>query len=330
MLEQTGLEAIAGRRTQKLSGGETQRVRFAAGDRQQPRPARARRADGRDGRRVASRFLDSMREFAARGKTVVFATHYLEEAEQNADRVVLMAHGRVVADGPPTEIKARVGSRTIRATLARRRSATSWPRCPASRAPTAAARRSCSVCADSDAGDPRTARPLPRGTRHRDRGRRARGGVPRADRRSRRRGPRSGGRAVNNLVYIRYELLRAFRNRRFFFFSLGFPLAPLLPDRRAAAPRHELRRSGHLGCRSIHGRLTAFGTMSCDDLDRRADRRRAPARLDRQLRITPLTTRAYFRAKVLTAYMMAGLTIVLLALAGTSLGVSLPAGDWSR
>ena len=58
-----------------------------------------------------------MREFAARGKTVLFATHYLEEADANADRVVLMAHGRIVADGPPTEIKARVGRRTIRATL---------------------------------------------------------------------------------------------------------------------------------------------------------------------------------------------------------------------
>ena len=58
-----------------------------------------------------------MRTFAAHGKTVVFATHYLEEADQNADRVVLMAHGRIVADGPTTEIKARVGRRTLRATL---------------------------------------------------------------------------------------------------------------------------------------------------------------------------------------------------------------------
>ena len=48
---------------------------------------------------------------------MLFATHYLEEADAYADRVVLMAHGRVVADGPPTEIKAIVGSRTIRATL---------------------------------------------------------------------------------------------------------------------------------------------------------------------------------------------------------------------
>ncbi|MBV8431612.1 MAG: ABC transporter ATP-binding protein, partial [Solirubrobacterales bacterium] len=53
----------------------------------------------------------------ARGRTVLFATHYLEEADANADRAVLMAQGRVVADGPTTEIKARVGTRTIRATL---------------------------------------------------------------------------------------------------------------------------------------------------------------------------------------------------------------------
>jgi ABC-2 type transport system ATP-binding protein len=58
-----------------------------------------------------------MRSFAAREKTVVFATHYLEEADAFADRVVLMAAGAIVADGPPTEIKAMVGSRRIRATL---------------------------------------------------------------------------------------------------------------------------------------------------------------------------------------------------------------------
>ena len=59
-----------------------------------------------------------MRGFAARGKAVVFATHYLEEADAYADRVVLMSRGRVVAEGPPTEIKARVGRHIVRATLA--------------------------------------------------------------------------------------------------------------------------------------------------------------------------------------------------------------------
>jgi ABC-2 type transport system ATP-binding protein len=59
----------------------------------------------------------AMRGVAARGKTIVFATHYLEEADAYADRIILMARGQIVADGPATEIKARVGGRTIRATL---------------------------------------------------------------------------------------------------------------------------------------------------------------------------------------------------------------------
>jgi ABC-2 type transport system ATP-binding protein len=117
VLERTGLGPIAGRRTQKLSGGETQRVRFALALVANPdllvldEPTVAMDVEARH------EFWDAMRAFAARGKTVLFATHYLEEADQNADRVVLMAQGRVVADGPPTEIKGRVGMRTIRATL---------------------------------------------------------------------------------------------------------------------------------------------------------------------------------------------------------------------
>jgi ABC-2 type transport system ATP-binding protein len=58
-----------------------------------------------------------MRQLTAAGRTVLFATHYLEEADQYADRVVLMAAGRVVADGPATAIKAVVGGRSIRVTL---------------------------------------------------------------------------------------------------------------------------------------------------------------------------------------------------------------------
>ena len=58
-----------------------------------------------------------MREIAGQGKTVVFATHYLEEADAYADRIVLIARGQLVADGSATEIKARAASRTIRGTL---------------------------------------------------------------------------------------------------------------------------------------------------------------------------------------------------------------------
>jgi ABC-2 type transport system ATP-binding protein len=118
VLELTGTTAIADRRTEKLSGGQTQRVRFALALVCNPEllvldePTVALDVEARHA------FWMTMREIASHGKTVLFATHYLEEADAYADRVVVMAAGRVVADGPPTEIKAMVGSRTIRATLA--------------------------------------------------------------------------------------------------------------------------------------------------------------------------------------------------------------------
>jgi ABC-2 type transport system ATP-binding protein len=116
-LDLTGLGAVSSQRTQKLSGGQTQRVRFAVAIVCNPdllildEPTVAMDVEAR------REFWSIMREFASRGKTVLFATHYLEEADANADRAILMAHGRIVADGPTTEIKGRVGRRTLRATL---------------------------------------------------------------------------------------------------------------------------------------------------------------------------------------------------------------------
>jgi ABC-2 type transport system ATP-binding protein len=113
----TGLADIADRRTEKLSGGQTQRVRFAIAIVADPdllvldEPTVALDVEGRHA------FWAAMRNFARGGKTVIFATHYLEEADAFADRIVLMAQGRIVADGSSTEIKARVGMTTIRATL---------------------------------------------------------------------------------------------------------------------------------------------------------------------------------------------------------------------
>jgi ABC-2 type transport system ATP-binding protein len=112
-----GISEIAEQRTNKLSGGETQRVRLAVAlvsDAELlvlDEPTVALDVEGRQA------FWTTMRAYAARGKTVVFATHYLEEADAYADRAVLMAHGAIVADGPTTEIRAMVGTRTIRATL---------------------------------------------------------------------------------------------------------------------------------------------------------------------------------------------------------------------
>ncbi|HEY2216832.1 MAG TPA: ABC transporter ATP-binding protein [Solirubrobacteraceae bacterium] len=117
VLALTGTTELADQRTQKLSGGQTQRVRAAVALVSNPEllvldePTVAMDVEGRHA------FWRVMREFAARGKTILFATHYLEEADAYADRAVLMARGRVVADGPTNEIKAMVGSRTIRGTL---------------------------------------------------------------------------------------------------------------------------------------------------------------------------------------------------------------------
>jgi ABC-2 type transport system ATP-binding protein len=116
-LELAGVSEIATQRTNKLSGGQTQRVRLAVALVSDPQllvldePTVALDVEGRHA------FWSTMRASAARGTTIVFATHYLEEADAYADRAVLIAHGEIVADGPTTEIKAMVGTRTIRATL---------------------------------------------------------------------------------------------------------------------------------------------------------------------------------------------------------------------
>jgi ABC-2 type transport system permease protein len=130
------------------------------------------------------------------------------------------------------------------------------------------------------------------------------------------------------LTYTRYELLRTFRNRRFFLLSLGFPLILYFV---IAAPNrnvHNLSGSGiSLPLYFMVG-LASFGTMSAMlSSGARIASERAVG-WNRQLRITPLAPRTYFRTKVLTAYAMALLSIALLYLAGISLGVSLSAGDW--
>ena len=116
-LETTGAAAFSDRKTTRLSGGQAQRVRFALALVANPdllvldEPTAALDVEGRRD------FWAVMRGVARGGKTVLFATHYLEEADAYADRVVLMARGQVVADGSVNEITAKAGGRTIRATL---------------------------------------------------------------------------------------------------------------------------------------------------------------------------------------------------------------------
>lgn len=116
-LDQAGIGELAGRGTGKLSGGEAQRVRFAMAVVADPDLLVLDEPTA--GMDVSSRmaFWEAMRVQAKAGRTVLFATHYLEEADEHADRIVLLSSGRVAADGSVTQIKQLATGRTIRATL---------------------------------------------------------------------------------------------------------------------------------------------------------------------------------------------------------------------
>ena len=214
-------------------------------------------------------FWDTMRGFAARGKTIVFATHYLEEADANADRAVLMAHGSIVADGPTTEIKAMVGPAhdpRDAARCGRRR-----PRgaCPGVNS---AERRGEAIvlhCADSDAAIRALLAAYPDVARHRDHRRRARAGVP----------PAHGGRA-GVITYAKYEIVRTFRNRRFFIFSIGFPVVLYFRSPARTATSSDFADSGLPAAALLHGRADRVRHDEHRALDRHAHRRRAGGRLE--------------------------------------------------
>jgi ABC-2 type transport system ATP-binding protein len=112
-LKRAGIAAFADQRVDRLSGGQTQRVRFAlaiCGQSELIVLDEPTTAMDVETRRL---FWSSMKEEVAQGRTLLFATHYLEEADQAADRILVINRGRLLADGTPAEIKARAGARRI-------------------------------------------------------------------------------------------------------------------------------------------------------------------------------------------------------------------------
>jgi ABC-2 type transport system permease protein len=133
---------------------------------------------------------------------------------------------------------------------------------------------------------------------------------------------------TDTVGYARYELLRTFRNRRLYIFSFGFPLVLYYAIAAPNRDEHDLGGTGIGATLYFMVGLAAFGAMSAVlGSGGRISAERAVG-WNRQLRLTPLSTRAYFRVKVLTAYAMALVTIALLYVAGASLGVSLGTSDW--
>ena len=128
--------------------------------------------------------------------------------------------------------------------------------------------------------------------------------------------------------YTRTELKRVLRNRRFFFFTLGFPIVMFVF---IAIPSRHVQNFGGTGVSApvyYMASLASFGTMM--SMVSTGTRIAAERQIGwtRQLRITPLSTPAYFTGKILSAYMMSGLTIICLYAAGVALGVRLPASTW--
>jgi ABC-2 type transport system ATP-binding protein len=117
VLERAGIADIRKRLVGKCSGGQQQRLRFAMA--LLPDPELLILDEPTTGMDVGGRhdFWTAIREDARGGRTVIFATHYLEEADAYADRIVFVRRGQIVADGTAAEVKALASGRTLRATL---------------------------------------------------------------------------------------------------------------------------------------------------------------------------------------------------------------------
>ena len=106
VVDQASLGKLLTRKVSRCSGGERQRLRLALA--LLPDPDLLVMDEPTAGMDVNARiaFWETMRTQTRRGRTVLFATHYLEEAASFADRIVIIAHGRLVADGSVDEIRA--------------------------------------------------------------------------------------------------------------------------------------------------------------------------------------------------------------------------------
>ena len=118
VLERAGIAGIADRLVGACSGGEQQRLRFALA--LLPDPALMALDEPTAGMDVEGRrdFWTAIRRDAEQGRTVLFATHYLEEADAYADRIILLRQGRIVADGTAAEVRSLSSGRSVRASLA--------------------------------------------------------------------------------------------------------------------------------------------------------------------------------------------------------------------
>jgi ABC-2 type transport system permease protein len=129
-------------------------------------------------------------------------------------------------------------------------------------------------------------------------------------------------------AYLRFELIRTLRNRRVLTFSLVFPIVLYLLIAAPNRSEHSLGGTGISAPLYFMIGLASFGTMNAVLSSGARIAAERSAGWNRQLRITPLTTRQYFRAKVATGYLLALISLLALYAAGIALGVDIAIGNW--
>lgn len=133
---------------------------------------------------------------------------------------------------------------------------------------------------------------------------------------------------MSQVAYTRFELVRLLRNARFFIFTLVFPLVLYFVIAGPQKGDHDLAGSGISAPLYFMVSIASFGTMMAMVSSGARIAAERTAGWTRQLRVTPLTAVAYFRAKVITAYLTACTTLALLYISGLALGVSMSLGRW--
>jgi ABC-2 type transport system permease protein len=135
---------------------------------------------------------------------------------------------------------------------------------------------------------------------------------------------------MSSATYVRYEVLRSVRNKRFFLFSLAFPVALYVLSAAGNGDTQDFANTGVPFYVYYMAGMIAWGSMSAVLAGGARIAAERSVGWVRQLRISPLSTKVYFTTKVVTGYLVAGLTILALAVAGTAFGVRLEWGGWLR
>ncbi|AEQ07157.1 ABC transporter ATP-binding protein [Corynebacterium pseudotuberculosis] len=117
VIKRWDLDSYARRKVGKCSGGQQQRLRFALAMLSDPQVLILDEPTAGLDVEARRKFWRIMREEADAGRTILFATHYIEEADDFAERVIFISEGKIVADGPIEKIRASVRGATVSAVV---------------------------------------------------------------------------------------------------------------------------------------------------------------------------------------------------------------------